>query len=107
MFAEYQKERDGYDTIQNEFGFIVYKFIDDYCFIKDLYVKKDMRFLGKGSELADLVVRECKKKDVKKIYSNCVPSTPISTDSLKAILGYGFRLFSSSNDCITLIKELE
>lgn len=107
MFAEYHKERDDYETIKNEHGFIVYKFIDDYCFIRDIYVKKEVRFMGKGSELADLVVKECKKKDVKKLFANCIPSTKISTDSIKAILGYGFNLFSASNDCVTLIKELE
>ena len=106
MFDLYHKERDGYETIKNEFGFIIFKFIDGYCFIRDLYVAPDHRLLGKGAELADLFCLECKKRGVRMIYANCIPSTRIATESIKAILGYGFKIHSASNDLITLSKEL-
>lgn len=108
LYSDYLRERTTDDIIENEIGFVSYRFINDgkSVFITDIYVKRDFRKSGQASALADDVVAIAKQRGCVEVLGSVVPSTRGSTDSLKVLLGYGMSLMSSANDFIMFRKDI-
>lgn len=106
LYGEYIKERRDRDIVENEKGFATYVFMPKGVYIEDIYIRPDYRKQGIGREFADKIKDIALEKGVTKMYGSVVPSTKGSTNSLKALLSYGFSLDSSSNDFIILYKDL-
>lgn len=86
--------------IEHHYGFATYKISGDECYIRDVYVDENFRRHGIASILVDDVRRIAKSHGCKKLTTTVCPSALNSTDSIKAVLGYGFNLHSSINDFI-------
>lgn len=107
IYADYLKELIGDEAIESDIGFATYRFTDEKTiYIVDIYVRPDFRKSGEASKFADQVVEIGKKKGCTKVIGTVVPSRKGSTDSMKALLGYGFKLESSGNDFIILGKGI-
>ena len=105
LYAEYLKERTNDIIIENDFGFVVYRRLNETTvFIVDIFVKIDSRKEYNGTKLVDLVV-EVSQPEV--LMATIVPAAKGSTNSLKAALAYGFLLDSSCNDFIILKKNIK
>lgn len=105
-FSNYIKERTNKSIIENEFGFLTYYFTDMGCYIEDMYVDRDFRLMGHAKEMTDSVVEIAKKKGCTKIFCSVIPSTSGSTEANKALMAYGFRLDSATNNFILYIKDI-
>lgn len=106
LYGEYIEEREGLSILENEKGFFTYMIKGDECYIKDIFIAKEFRRTGAATEFAEQITKIAKDNGCKFLSGTCVPSTNGSTESLKAMFSYGFKVHSSSNDLIILIKEL-
>lgn len=106
LYSEYIKERQGIDIVECEHGFATYKFVPGGCYIIDIYVRPELRRTGLATELGLKVVEIAKKHKVDTIIGTVSPSTHGSTDSLKALLSWGFELDNCKQDQIVLTKRV-
>ena len=106
MYAKYVIEREGISIIESEVGFVTYYFINDQCYIKDLYIDEKYRRTGEGFKFGDEISKIAKDKGCTKSYGTVCPTSNGSTESLKGLLKYGFKLDSCINNFIALVKEL-
>lgn len=107
LYAQYVLERQGKQILEHAQGFATYSFIDNAVYIEDIFVQKEYRQTGLAAHMADLICEIAKEKGYKKLFGSVVPSANGSTDSLKVLLAYGFKLDSSANNFIAFSKEIE
>lgn len=105
-YGQYIKERENLDILENENGFFTYKINGNECYIKDIFILKDARRSGVATSMAEEISKIAKENGCTFLTGTCVPSTNGATESLKAMFSYGFKVHSSQNDLIVLIKEL-
>jgi ribosomal protein S18 acetylase RimI-like enzyme len=106
LYAQYIKEREGKETIETDKGFATYTYVPEGCYIQDIYVHPDHRKEHVCFNLADQIVEIAKEKGCKKLFGTVCPSANGSTTSLKVLLAYGFKLESSGNNLIVMVKEI-
>lgn len=106
LFAEYIQEREGKHIVESDKGFATYTFVGDGCYIEDIYVAKKYRKHGQAAEFADQIAKVAKEKGFHKLYGTVAPGANGSTDSLKVLLAYGFKLHSSNQNLIVMVKEI-
>jgi len=106
LYANYVLEREGFSTIEDPCGFATYKIVGEECYLRDIYLLPEHRKDGVGRKLADEVSRIALSQGCTKLTGTVCPSTRGSTDSLKALLAYGFAVHESRIDFIVLVKEL-
>lgn len=106
LFAQYIQEGKGKSTLESDKGFVIYSFIDDGCYIEEIFILKEYRKTGEASKLTDQIVEIARQKGCKKLLGSVIPSTPVATNSLRAMIAYGFHVTGSINNFIYLEKEL-
>lgn len=106
LYGQYIEAREGFDIIENPFGFVTFKITGDECYVRDIFVEKHHRNDRVASALCDKVKVIAKERGCKFLTGSVVPSLPSSTVSLKVILSYGFLLHSSQNDFIIFKMEI-
>ncbi len=112
LYADYIREREGFETIEDDKGFATYKFnytrdCDGhcYCYIRDIFVKPEFRRSRAASHYADLISEKARLAD----FTHLLGSVYIDeegTTSLKVLLGYGFKLSHTDGNLIYFKKEL-
>lgn len=106
LYASYIKERENVDTLETEKGFATYYFLQDGCYIRDIYISPDYRGAKTASELAAQIAVIAKEKGCHKLYGTVVPSLKGSTHSAKVLLTNGFLLHSALQDFIVFSKDI-
>lgn len=106
LFAQYIKERGGKEIIESDKGFATYYYVNNGCYIEDIFVKEEHRKSGEASRLADQISEIARSKDCRYLYGTVCPSANGATSSLKVLLAYGFSLDNSINNLIVLKKDL-
>lgn len=106
MWDQYIKEREGFETIKNDKGFVVYKIFGEECYIRDIFVVKEFRRTNVATELADEVMKVAKDAGCSKLTGTIVPHLPGSTGSMFGLMSYGFKLHSVNGDTVILSKEI-
>lgn len=108
FYAQYLRERTNDFIIENKFGFVTYRYLEDKksVYIIDIFVMPEYRKDGHAGLMADTIVKEAKAKGITSIVGTVIPNTKNSTISLKVLLGYGMTLESSSNNLIVFRKEI-
>jgi predicted GNAT family acetyltransferase len=105
-YALYIQERENKSIVEDERGFATYFYLEDAVYIEDIFVKREFRKQGVASEYADKIAEEARSKNFFKMLGTVSPKANGSTNSLKALLAYGFKLDSSDNNVIYLTKDL-
>lgn len=106
-YADYKKEFENYETIEDDNGFMNYTFHGECCYIHEVYVVPDKRKEKIASGYADQVAKIAKEKGCKKLLGSVVPGLKDATYRIKVCLSYGFSLQSSEANFIWLEKSLE
>lgn len=106
LYADYIKERENKECIDNEYGFITYKISGADSYIVDFYVRPEYRRTGKGTELANLAAEAAKASRCTRLLGSVIPDTNNSTESMKALMWYGFKLLWARENFIMLFKEI-
>jgi|CXWK01.1.fsa_nt_gi predicted GNAT family acetyltransferase len=106
-FANYIKERQNKEIIEDENGFATYYFAGPDCYIEDIYVVPEKRKSGVAAKYADKISKIAQEKNCLNLIGSVKPTANGSTASLKVLLAYGFKLYSANEDFIWFKKKLE
>ena len=107
LYAQYLLERTDDKIIETETGFMTYRFLDERSvYIIDVFVIPSERAKHQAAALADTVIREAKLRGCTEVLGTVVPSAKNSTQSIKALTGWGMKLRNSSNDLIVFKKDI-
>lgn len=93
LYAQYVKEREGKEVIENRFGFIVYSIQGDYGAIHEYFTLPKRRKKGQGFAMADEVFKIFKKKGVKTVICQSDERAIGWEIANLTILKYGFKEF--------------
>lgn len=106
LYGQYIFEREGFEIVEDEFGFASYFVSGEECYIRDIFVKADHRNENHASKYADQIAAIAKERGCKVLTGTVAPLAKGSTASLKVLLSYGFKLHSSNSEKIIFIKEI-
>lgn len=106
-YANYLKERQGKEYVEDEYGFYVYYFHEDFLFIEDLYVSPEHRHKGVAQRYSKELARITLESGRYKMVCNIIPSTNGASYMAGNLIENGFKLDSSGDDIIYFIKEIE
>ena len=106
-YFKYIKERENCETIESDYGFIIYKEIDkDTVYFTDIWVTPEKRNTGGGTTLFNAASDLVKGLGYKKIIGSCSVSDVNCTKNIKHMINKGFFISNVSNDLIYLIKNI-
>lgn len=114
-FGDYIAEIKGQEIIEVGNCFLTYAINGENAYIEEIYVDKQNRRQGMATKMCDLAVSKLKDKNVTHLYGSIVPFRPgvkpfvtslLATQSLQAMLSYGFRVHSAKDNFILLVKEI-
>lgn len=100
MYAKYIKEREGKEIIEDEYGYATFAMFPDHCYVEDVFVLPEFRKSGYASGYIDKVCEIMKTRNIRKIFVSVDPRANGSTESMKIILAYGFKLHASETNMI-------
>lgn len=106
QLAKYLCEREGVQSLIRENCFATYIINGDECYIRDIWVEREFRKSGLASKIADEIVKIAEVTGCKYLTGSVMPSAKNSTESIKVLLAYGFKLHSSVVNGIIFRKEL-
>ena len=106
LWADYIKEREGNDVIEEPFGFIEYSIALPFLRIESIFIAKEQRDNGRGSDLANRVTQIAREASATHLWASVWIGALNATESLKAILAYGFQVTALQNDCIILTRDI-
>ena len=106
LFGDYIYEREGKNIIEDQESFATYKIHGTECYIEDVYVQKEARKNVKAHKIVDRIAEIAKAKGVQFLTTTVSTIVGNPTASVRAILGYGFRVHSAKENLIVFIKEV-
>lgn len=106
LYGEYIRERLGKEIVEEQWGFATFSFVDDGCYIEDIYVSPDFREQGNAAHLADRIAVIAKGRGCKYLFGSVVPSANCATRSIKVLLAYGFNVTGAKENFIIFRKEI-
>lgn len=107
LYAEYLAERTSDQILENDQGFITWRFINEkQVYIVDIFVRKNFRTAQVATKLADYVCSIAKNLGYKEVIGTVVPSTKGANASLRVLWGYGMTLHSAQPDLIIMKKDI-
>jgi len=106
-FANYIKEREDKQILENEKGFATYKIYDNgECYLQDIYVAPEFRKQHVGSGMVDRVSDIARKHDCHTLIGSICLDDKNATKNMQIWLGYGFQLYKNVGTMIFLRKDL-
>lgn len=106
LYAQYIKEREQREILEDEQGFATYVIEGNECYIQDIFTVQEARKKGHAAKLADQISEIAKKRGAKYLTGSVDPSLDNATDSMKVLLAYGMRVHSMQPPLVFFIKEL-
>ena len=107
MYAAYLEELGAKHLFRNDKGFVIYSFVDNNCYIEDIFILPQYRGKQEFNSLADSIIKIANQKECKKLLGSVIPSISASTRNVKIMLDYGFKIVSSANNFIVFEKEVK
>lgn len=105
-FADYYKERFGWEVLEAEHGFIVYNIKSPEASIEEFYVEQSKRGTQAAKKMADEVINIMKMNGCKKVWAKVVPGLPGSEHALKTNLHYGFKLIGNNGTDTVMVLDI-
>lgn len=102
LYAKYIKEREGGFLLENEFGFISYKFVDQECFIMNMYIEQSEQAKGHGRALIAKLNKIAGDADCNVISANVHLWDEHSSETLAAALATGFKVTAANNNVLVI-----
>lgn len=105
-FGKYLTEVKGKNIYEADYGFATYSFLNDDCYIEDIYIDKEQRSAGKARELGNEIAKIAIAKGCKRLLGSVIVSVPNSTHNLSILMDEGYKLDSATNNFIVVAKDL-
>lgn len=106
LYAQYILEREDFEIIESEKGFATFQIKDGLCYIRDIFVKRELRDKRVAADMADQITLIAKERGCVELIGSVCPEARGATSSLKVLLAYGFKLKSSQNNLILFTKGI-
>ena len=107
LYSKYIKERENRELIEVPHGFITYQKLDNGdIYIVDLFVEKEFRRSGIGTQLSELVKQAALKDGVKRLIGSICLTTNGVTNSMKSLITDGFTYSHASGTMLYFVKEI-
>lgn len=107
MWLDYLKERFGYSSLVEEYGFASYTLELGTLFLQEIYIKPEFRRTGKGRELLQKLELIGKEHQCTRFWAQIWTNDSCCNQTLKASLGVGFKVVDANNNRMVLTKEIE
>lgn len=107
LYSDYIKELRGDHCLEDEHGFATYRYVDNFCYIVDIYVVPEKRKDKIASKYADKIAEIAKAKGCTHIYGSVDVTQKDPTRSLKVLLYYGFEYAFTEGNGIYFKKGLD
>lgn len=107
MWLEYQKERFGYEAIEEEFGFLLYSLNHPYLAVQEIYIKPEFRRSIKALELMNRITQIARENGCIYLWTQVWLNDKGASRAMRANLAYGFKMTEASNNRIIMLKEIE
>lgn len=91
LYGDYVKEREGFDIVENEFGFATYKISGDECYLRDIYVRPKSRRDKVCFKLADEVSAIAKAQGCHWLVGSVAINATGVENSTAVLKAYGFK----------------
>lgn len=106
LWADYHKERFGWETIEVDGGFIIFHVKPPGASIEEFYVKPELRGTSLAKRLADLAFRAARDAGAEIMWARVTPGINGAEHALRTNLHYGFKLSHVDAGSIILKKEI-
>lgn len=106
LFAEYIKERENFEIIEDEKGFATYRITNQECFIGDMFILKEFRG---GKSFIDLISQIT---DIAKTHGCKILTATVRTwdqgkeHSLSSTFKLGFKILKAEQGIVLVGKEI-
>lgn len=107
MWLDYQKERFGYESIEEDWGFLLYSIMDKTLAIQEIYVKPEARFGIRGLELLNRASKIGRERGCTFLWTQVWLNDKMAARALRCNLACNFKMIEAHNGRIVLIKEIE
>lgn len=107
LYAKYISQRAGYEILENEHGFVIYKINGEECFIVDMFVDTNSRKKYYASEFTNELVKIAKSKGCKLITANIHLWDVNYQVTLIVAFKNDFNIVKASNDILLIARKLE
>lgn len=105
LWASYYSEREGYQTLETDHGFAIYKIFNEIVYLRDIYVSPDYRKTGLAKDMANEVSAIAKAQGCKILRGTVDTRANNATQSIKVLLAYGMHVVPS-NEILVFEKEI-
>lgn len=107
-YGEYLLEREGFYTLEDDYGFATYILNkeENLVYIRETFVTKNYRRKGICFGYMDKIVEIAKDREITKLVGSACVNAKGSTESMKMMLAYGFKLRNLNGSMIFLEKEI-
>lgn len=107
LFAEYIKEREGFEVMETEESFVIYKIKGELAFISHAFTRKNYRRDHYMSELLDALSEFLLSKRVSALSASIDLRDQNASTTLLASLKYGFEIKAAEQGIIFIEKNLK
>lgn len=106
LYADYLRERGEAQIIEKDYGFATYSISNQECYIRDIFVQKELRKNNFATVLADEIKQIAKSKGCKYMTGSVCPSAFGADASIKVLMAYGMNVHSATNNLIIFKKDI-
>ena len=106
MWIDYMKERFGYESLEEEWGFALFNSAPPILFLQDLYVKPELRGSHKGTRFVDRLIQIAKERQCSVIQAQVWLNDRNHENTLKAGFKTGFKMTACGDNVIIISKSV-
>jgi predicted GNAT family acetyltransferase len=107
LYAQYLKEREDKEILENEFGFVTYKFLNaTECYIHDIFVIPEMRESGLAMQMKQDVIDIAKSKGCQTLIGSVCTSDSSASRNLKILLNDKWQIHATNGNMIFVNKSI-
>lgn len=106
LYADYIRESRKMDCIETNEGFVSYLIDGDQCYIEDLYISPSHRRKKLAFHFVDQIKKIAKSHGCTTLMTTVNLTSVDPSTSLKVILSYGAKVYSSNNNIILAKMEI-
>lgn len=105
-YANYIKEREGFDTLETEHGFATYLAKDNSVYLRDIYVAPEQRRSNVAAKLADQVAAIAKEQGCKLMIGSVDINDKQADRNSRVLVAYGMRFMKQQGSMLYFVKEI-
>ena len=106
LYADYIKEREGYETVEDGTFFVTYLELEDALYIRDIYIAPEYRNKMKSIEIGEMTIGLAKEKGLKALIGSVDTTTNGWRRNKEIMEKFGYKEVYQDGNVIYFNKEL-